>query len=162
MSEVLMFQKYKPYIIGCAIPLAIGGLSSLLTMGNMDIYKELNQPALAPPAWLFPVMWTILYVLMGISSTRIYLTESSPMDVRRDALFTYGVQLVFNFFWSIFFFNMRAFLFSYFWLMCMWVLIIIMIVKFYRIDKVAAYLQIPYLAWTTFAAYLNFMIYVLN
>ena len=157
-----MFQKYKPYIIGCAIPLAVGGLSSFLTMGNMDIYKELNQPALAPPSWAFPVAWTILYVLMGISSTMIYLTEGVPGEKRSDALFTYAVQLAFNFFWSIFFFNLRAFLFSFFWLMCMWVLIIIMIVKFYRINKTAAYLQIPYLLWTTFAAYLNFMIYVLN
>ena len=157
-----MLQRFKPYIIGCAIPLAVGGLSALLTMGNMDIYKELNQPPLAPPAWLFPVAWTILYVLMGIGSTMIYLSEGAAMDARRDALFTYAVQLVFNFFWSIFFFNLRAFLFSYFWLMCMWVLIIIMIVKFFRINKTAAYLQLPYLAWTTFAAYLNFMIYVLN
>lgn len=157
-----MFQRYKPYIIGCAIPLAVGALSSFLTMGNMDIYKELNQPALAPPAWVFPVAWTILYVLMGISSTMIYLTEGVPGESRSDALFTYSVQLIFNFFWSIFFFNLRAFLFSYFWLMCLWVLIIIMIVKFYRINKTAAYLQLPYLGWTTFAAYLNFMIYVLN
>lgn len=157
-----MLQRFKPYIIGCAIPLAVGGLSALLTMGNMDIYRELNQPAFAPPAWLFPVAWTILYVLMGIGSTMIYLSDDAPADKHNDALFTYAVQLVFNFFWSIFFFNLKAFLFSYFWLMCMWVLIVIMIVKFYRIDKTAAYLQLPYLAWTTFAAYLNFMIYVLN
>ena len=157
-----MFQKYKPYIIGCAIPLAIGGLSSLLTMGNMDIYKELNQPALAPPAWLFPVMWTILYVLMGISSTRIYLEASAPTDVKRDALFTYGVQLVFNFFWSIIFFNRKQFLLSFLWIIALWWLISAMIKQFGKIDAIAAKLQIPYLVWVTFAGYLNFMIWILN
>lgn len=147
-------QKAKPYIISILIALGVGGLSALLTMGNMDIYSEIVKPALAPPGFIFPIVWSILYVLMGISSARVYIKNGN--------LFFYVIQLIFNFFWSILFFNLQEYLISFVWLLFMWVFIILMIRDFAKTDKLAAYLQIPYLLWVTFAGYLNLMIFLLN
>lgn len=157
-----MANKYKTYFVGILIPVAVGIVSSLLVQGNFVLYEELTRPPLAPPKYIFPIVWTILYILMGISSARIYLCETSERSDIKQALTLYGVQLVFNFMWPIAFFNFEALLFAFIWLMIMWVIIILMIIKFYTIDKTAAYLQIPYLLWTTFAAYLNFGFYLLN
>lgn len=157
-----MWTKIKPYLIAIIIALGVGGLSSFLTRSNIDIYAVINKPALAPPAILFPIVWTILYVLLGISSARIYLQKDTYPDEVMDALLNYAFQLILNFFWSIIFFNMQTFLFAFIWLVILWASIIKMIFKFSRIDSVAAYLQIPYLLWVTFAGYLNFMIYLLN
>lgn len=157
-----MANKYKTYFVGILIPVAVGIVSSLLVQGNFLLYEELTRPPLAPPKYIFPIVWTILYILMGISSARIYLCETSERSDIKQALTLYGVQLVFNFMWPIAFFNFEALLFAFIWLMIMWVIIILMIIKFYTIDKTAAYLQIPYLLWTTFAAYLNFGFYLLN
>ena len=150
------FKKLAEYI---ALPLLVGTLAAFLTRGSMDIYQTTVMPPLAPPAWLFPVVWTILYVLMGISS---YIISLSPDIRRKPALTIYKLQLAVNFFWSLIFFNLRAYLFAFIWIILLWVLIISMIVSFYKIEKVAAYLQIPYLVWVTFAAYLNFAIFLLN
>ncbi len=157
-----MFKKFKPYIISVAIALGVGILSALLTSGSMDIYSSINQPALSPPSWLFPVVWTILFILMGISAALVYLDSDSPKEQIRSALSVYTVQLIFNFIWSLIFFNMRAYLFAFIWLVVLWILIIIMIIRFYAVRKLAGILQIPYLLWVTFAGYLNFMIYLLN
>lgn len=157
-----MANKYKTYFVGILIPVAVGIVSSLLVQGNFLLYEELTRPPLAPPKYIFPIVWTILYILMGISSARIYLCETSERSDIKQALTLYGVQLVFNFMWPIAFFNFEALLFAFIWLMIMWVIIILMMIKFYTIDKTAAYLQIPYLLWTTFAAYLNFGFYLLN
>ncbi len=157
-----MWQKIKPYIVSIAIALGVGGLSALLTRENMDVYERIVRPPLAPPMWLFPVAWGILYVLMGISSALIYGQRlSKPAEVR-EALFVYGLQLAVNFFWSIIFFNLQAYWFAFFWLLFLWVLILQMIRKFYTISPIAAYLQIPYLLWVTFAGYLTLAIAVLN
>lgn len=157
-----MLNKIKPYVISVAIALAVGGLSALLTAGSMDLYSEIVQPPLAPPSFLFPVVWTILYILMGISAAMIYLEKDRmPREVSR-ALIVYAVNLFLNFFWSIIFFNMRAFLFSFIWLVLLWATIAVMIIKFRRIKPLAGYLQIPYLVWVTFAGYLNLAIYILN
>ncbi len=156
-----MQNKIKSYVIGIAIPVVTGLLSAFLTRDSMDIYQTIQRPALAPPGILFPIVWTVLYVLMGVSSAMIYNSEAATEDKAR-ALFLYGLQLMVNFFWSILFFNKRAFLFSFLWLVLLWVLILGMIVSFGRINKTAARLQIPYLLWVTFAGYLNFMILVLN
>ena len=147
-------QKAKPYIISVLIALATGGFSALLTMGNMDIYEQIIKPSLAPPAIVFPIVWGILYVLMGISSARIYIKGGN--------LFYYVVQLILNFFWAIIFFNMNAFLLAFIWLVIMWIFIVLMIISFYKTDKLSAYLQIPYLLWVTFAGWLTFMVYMLN
>ena len=154
-----MWNRVKPYVYSILIALGVGGLSALLTGGSMDLYKTLNQPPLAPPAWVFPVVWTILYVLMGISSALVY-REGGP-DSKR-ALLLYGIQLLVNFIWPILFFRFQWYLPSFLWLVLLWVLILWMIVAFYRVRPLATYLQIPYLVWVTFAGYLNLIIYLLN
>lgn len=157
-----MWNKIKPYVISIAIALAVGGLSALLTSGNMNLYSEITQPPLAPPAILFPIVWTILYTLMGISAAMIYNERRTQPREVSQALIVYTINLFLNFFWSIIFFNMRAFLFSFIWLILLWITILIMIIKFYKIKPVAGLLQIPYLLWVTFAGYLNLAIYLLN
>ena len=157
-----MWKKIKPYVISILIALAVGGLSAWLTSDSMEIYGSINQPALAPPAWLFPVVWGILFVLMGISAALVYTDKNATPKEKASALKVYGLQLAVNFFWSLIFFNLRNWLFAFIWLILLWVLIIIMIVKFYRIRPIAGLLQLPYLLWVTFAGYLNLMIYLLN
>lgn len=155
-----MKLEWKKLLICIAIPLAVGGLSALLTSGNMDLYTEIEQPALAPPGWLFPVVWTVLYVLMGIALYLVVITRTR--EDKRNAVVSFGVQLFFNFFWSIIFFNARAFLFAFVWLIFLWLAIIANIYFFYKINKNAGKLLIPYLIWVTFAGYLNLAIFLLN
>lgn len=150
--------QWKNLITCIAIPLAVGSLSALLTQNNMETFASINKPALAPPGWLFPVVWTILYILMGIASYLV-LTSGKANDT---ALTVYGIQLVFNFFWSIIFFNLELYLFAFIWLVLLWLLILRTTILFYQISKLAGYLMIPYLLWVTFAGYLNFSIYLLN
>lgn len=145
-------------IIAILIPIFIGVLSAFFS-GNMSIFSTINKPSLTPPGFIFPIVWIILYALMGISSYLIY--ESDSPDKLR-ALKIYSLQLFFNFFWSIFFFRFNMYLFSFIWLLAMIALIIMMIYEFYKINMLAAYLQIPYLIWCLFAAYLNLMIFKLN
>ncbi len=151
--------KLKPLIISLLISLGTGALSSSFTMNSMGAYSELNKPLLSPPGYVFPIVWTILFTLMGISSYMIYESNSSDKNM---ALKIYATQLVFNFLWSIVFFNLQAPLLAFIVLLVLWVLIIAMIRSFYNINQTAAYLQIPYLLWVTFAGYLNFAIYLLN
>jgi len=151
--------KWKELIISILIPLAVGGLSALITGGQMSDFMLLNQPPLSPPAWLFPVVWTVLYILMGIASYLVWQAKDKNTDL---ALKIYGLQLFFNFFWSYIFFSLENYLFAFIWLLILWVLIIVTTVLFYRISKPAGYLMIPYLLWVTFAAYLNLAIYILN
>lgn len=153
-----MKQGVKTFIIFILIPLAVGVLSSMAS-GGTELYSTIKQPALSPPGFIFPIVWTILYILMGISSYIIY-TSHSPHTA--DALSIYGFQLFFNFIWSIIFFKFSLFLPSFIWLLILILLIVLMIYNFYKIKPIAAYLQIPYLLWCIFAAYLNFMIYILN
>lgn len=157
-----MKKQTRNFIVSVAISLGVGILSALLTRGNMNIYEEVSTPPLSPPSFLFPVVWTVLYVLMGISAAMVYNTRTSPLARRKEALTLYYVSLFFNFFWSIIFFNIRAFLFAFVWLLVLLALIILTIVKYYKINKTAAYLQIPYAVWVTFAGYLNFGIWLLN
>lgn len=153
--------KWKAFIICIAIPLAVGGLSALLSRGSMETFSALNKPPLSPPGWLFPVVWTILYVLMGVASYLVFTSDADTAD-KEKALTVYGYQLIFNFFWSLWFFNLSLYLFSFIWLVVLWILIIITTVRFFRISKTAGYLMVPYLAWVTFAGYLNLGIYLLN
>ena len=150
--------QWKDLITCLAIPLAVGSLSALLTRNSMETFDSITKPALAPPGWLFPVVWTILYILMGIASYLV-LTSGKPND---NALTTYGIQLVFNFFWSIIFFNLKLYLFAFIWLVLLWLLILKTALLFHQISKLAGYLMVPYLLWVTFAGYLNFAIYLLN
>lgn len=155
-------KNMKTYVIAILIPLAVGGLAAFLTRNNMDIYDQINKPPLAPPAIVFPIVWTILYILMGVSSARIWLKRGNNPEATVDGLFTYGIQLFFNFFWSLFFFNLQEFFFAFLWLLILWGLILRMILQFRKVDALAAILQIPYLVWVTFAGYLNLMIYLSN
>lgn len=157
-----MWKKIRPYVISVVIALAVGGISALLTMNNMDLYSKIEQPALAPPPWLFPVVWTILYVLMGIGAALVYNRKDFKPEETRNALIIYAINLALNFFWSIIFFNLEAYLFAFIWLVALWIVIIAMIISFRKVSPVAAYLQIPYLLWVTFAGYLNLAIYILN
>ncbi len=150
--------QWKNLITAIAIPLATGGLSALLTKKAMDSFEMLNQPPLSPPTWLFPVVWTILYILMGIAS---YLVATSGQK-NDTALTLYGIQLCLNFLWTLFFFNMEWYLFAFLWLIGLWILILLTTIAFYRISKPAACMMIPYLIWVTFAGYLNYGIYLLN
>ncbi|WP_394927216.1 TspO/MBR family protein [uncultured Robinsoniella sp.] len=151
--------KFDKLIISILIPLAVGQISSLLTRSPSDTYEMLAKSSVSPPGVIFPIVWTILYFLMGISC---YLIITSGSEDTKNALIWYALQLTLNFFWSLIFFNLQFYLFAFFWLILLIACIIIMIIKFYKINPLAAYLQIPYLLWCIFAAYLNLSIYLLN
>lgn len=152
-----MNKKTKELIVAILIPVILGFIFSMFT-NSSTVYKELIKPKLSPPGYFFPIVWTILYILMGISSYLIY--EKEGIDNKRIKL--YGIQLFVNLFWTIIFFNFRLYLLSFLWLVFLIILVIMMIKEFLNIDKKAAYLQIPYLIWILFASYLNFSIFILN
>ena len=141
-------------------PLAVGGLATLLA-GGMGSYSSFNQPPLSPPGWVFPVVWSLLYLAMGYASYRIYTGEDNP-GRRRVALGLYCVQLFVNFLWPIVFFRFQAFLAAFGVLIVLWILIVATMWQFYKADERAGDLMIPYLLWVTFAGYLNLGVYLLN
>lgn len=153
--------KWKPLLIAVLIPLAVGAVSALLSAGGMKAFETMRKPPLSPPGWLFPVVWTVLYVLMGIAS-RLVAASAAPPEQKRSALTLYGVQLFFNFFWSIIFFNLQQYLLAFFWLLALWLLIYLTLHEFIKIRKSAGILLLPYLAWVSFAGYLNLGIFLLN
>lgn len=157
-----MLKKIKPYALSAAAALAVGGLAAWITRENMQLYGELAKPPLAPPAVLFPIVWTILYILMGVGYAMVTADKERLPDSVKSAQRVYWVQLAVNFLWSIIFFNLREFLFSFIWLVLLWTLILLMLARFAAVCKTAAYLQLPYLLWVTFAGYLSFMVYWLN
>lgn len=150
--------QWKKLIVSIVLPLAVGGVSALLTRKGMQDFASVPQPPLSPPAWLFPVVWTVLYILMGVAC---YLVWVSPQR-DKNALFAYGIQLFFNFCWSLLFFGAKNYLFAFFWLLLLWAAILWTLVLFYRTRKPAGYLLIPYLVWVAFAGYLNLGVYLLN
>lgn len=154
----MKIQSKSAFLIAILIPLAVGSISALIS-GNMSAYSALNQPPLSPPGFVFPIVWTILYILMGISS---YIIYSSKRHEKSKALLLYGIQLFFNFCWSIIFFRFNLYLFAFIWLIVLICIIVLMIKEFYRVSSLAAKLQIPYLLWCLFAAYLNFWIFIMN
>lgn len=151
--------KLKSLLKCLGISLGVGVLSAIINMRSMKIYNEIVMPSLAPPAMLFPIVWTILFILMGISS---YLICISYSDNKAKALAIYAAQLILNFIWSPVFFGLNMYLLALVILLVLWVMVLWMISEFYKIDKLAAFLQIPYILWLTFAVYLNFAIYILN
>jgi tryptophan-rich sensory protein len=152
--------KFVTITKNLAISLGIGILSGLLISGKVGIYEKLNLPKFAPPSGVFPVAWTILYILMGISSYLVYRTKEKPGQKR--ALRIYYLQLLVNFLWPIFFFNFRLYGFSFFWLVILLAIVAVMDVLFFKIRPSAAYLQIPYFLWLCYAIYLNYMVWSLN
>ena len=155
-------NKLCPYIVSIAIALGVGLLSALITRGDMALYDEIVTPPLAPPGFLFPIVWTLLYALMGISSARIYIKRNENQREAKDALAVYVMSLIVNFTWSIIFFSLGAYLVSFVWLILLFALVIATIVRYKPIDSLAAYLQIPYAVWVAFAGYLNLAISLLN
>ena len=150
-------NKIFNFIKAILLPVIIGGVVGFLISGFMD-YGELNKPNLAPPSIVFPVVWTILYILMGVSYG--ILKNNDLVDSTIN--FVYYLQLIVNALWSIFFFIFDWRLFSFFWIILLIYLVLDMIFKFYEKNKLAGILQIPYLLWLIFAAYLNFGVYLLN
>lgn len=144
-----------------AIPLLTGALAALISLGGMRTFESLNQPPLSPPGWLFPIAWTILYTLMGIASYLVLVSGKNKEAIQKVIL-VYAYQLVVNFLWPTFFFNFGWYLFSFFWLLLLWGLVLILILRCYRISEKAAYLLIPYLLWLSFAGYLNLAVWWLN
>ena len=154
-------KNWKIYAFWIGLSLGVGVLSGLLSRPGMEGFQEMVvQPPLSPPAILFPIVWTLLYTLMGISASRIWMTE--PKELRTRGINLFIAQLVVNFFWSLIFFDVRSFPLAFLWLLLLWGLVAWMIITFRKVDKKAALLQLPYLLWLTFAAYLSAGVWVLN
>lgn len=151
--------RLKYLIVSILIPLGIGGLAALLTMNSREVYESLEKPPLSPPSYIFGIVWTILFILMGISAYMIYESDN---PLKKKALTVYGVQLIMNFIWPLLFFGAQAYVLSAVWIVALWLVIIYMIILFYKIKPAAAFLQIPYLLWVTFAGWLNIWIAILN
>ncbi len=149
----------KAYVLFIALALIIGGLAAFLTREGISDYSLIQKPALSPPAPVFSIVWTSLYILMGISAGIIY---NSADPGRWSALTVYLLQLAANFIWPLIFFGFKAYFLAFIWLLVLLALVIIMIIRFAGISRTAAYLQIPYLVWLLFAGYLNLAIFMLN
>ena len=158
---MVMKLDIKKLLKKLAIPLLIGFIAGFLTRtGTENFALNVQKPVFSPPAVLFPIVWTILYTLMGISA---YIIDKSPQSTEKNrALVLYYIQLFFNFLWSFIFFNFNNYLVAFMWITALLILIIATTVEFYKIRPVAGYLMIPYILWVTFAAVLNFSIYLLN
>ena len=151
----------KRLVISLIIPLAVGGLSAFVTRGDMDVYKTVERPPLSPPSVVFPIVWTVLYILMGISLYLIWNSGDIYVD-KKNAYIFFGIQLFLNFIWSPVFFTARQYLPAFLILVALWLCVLAMIINFAKISRPAALLQIPYLIWLTIAGYLNIGIYLLN
>ena len=154
-------KNWKTYAFWIGATVAVGALSGILSRGGMKDFEEtVIQPPLSPPMLLFPIVWTALYTLMGIGAARVYLSGVELGE--NKCLNLYVVQLVVNFFWSLIFFNAAAYGFAFLWLLLLIGFVVWMAFCFWKIDRLAALLQIPYILWLLFAAYLNFGIWRLN
>ncbi len=154
-------MKKRDFVISASIPILVGVLASILTRGGMMAFETVKQPPLTPPGWLFPIVWTILYAMMGIAAYLVTVSGADSMKID-EALLFYGIQLLVNFFWPIFFFGFEWYFAALLLLAALWLLIFHTITLFLPISKTAAYLMIPYLVWVTFAGYLNLGIWWLN
>ena len=150
--------NWKRLITITIITFLVGSFFSFLTMNNMSAFKELEKP-INVPAIIFPIVWSVLYLLMSVSC---YITTESNDKNKDKAIIWYGINLVVNSLWSLIFFGFGTYLLSFIWIILLLIIVIIMMAKFYNIDKKAAYLNIPYILWIIFAGYLNFGIYLLN
>ncbi|HIT49903.1 MAG TPA: tryptophan-rich sensory protein [Candidatus Pelethenecus faecipullorum] len=150
-------EKFKIYLESVLIPIIVGGIVGLIISDSID-YDTLTKPFLSPPSLLFPIMWTVLYFLMGISYGILKIRHLDDTKIK----IIYYLQLFVNAFWSIFFFSLKWRLFSFIWILLLDFLVGWMIVLFYRKNKTASLLQLPYLFWILFASYLNLAIYLLN
>ncbi len=166
-QELSTWGKIWRIALAIAVPLCGGFIISLFTRDAMSKFGSFNQPPLAPPAWLFPVAWTVLYVLMGLASYFIWKKgydsrKAADKSASKTALIIYGIQLIFNFVWTPLFFSLGWYWPAFVWLLVMWALIIVLMMKAYRISRPAFWMLLPYIIWCTFAAYLNCGIAMLN
>ena len=165
MGVIFLCKKeikvYAFFILLCEL---IGGLSSLVSMliggWNAMSLMGVQQSGLTPPGFIFPIVWAILYALMGIGAARIWLADESK--ARTQGLLVFSAQLVVNFFWSIIFFGFQWFQLAFWWILLLLALIILMVYIYQKVDRVAAWLQIPYMLWVTFATYLTYMVWMMN
>ena len=161
--ELKFKHKIRVGVIAAAIliPVLTGLFSAFLTSEDMALYETMARPDIAPPGWIFPIVWTVLYILMGCASYIVYVSDAET-ETKRKALIFYALQLAMNFFWSTLFFTYMRYMTALIWLLVMWVLIIICTIRFFRIQRSAGFMMIPLLLWTTFAAYLNYTWYALS
>ena len=155
-------KAVQAYVFFILTALAVGGISAFIARDNMNIYDEIIKPPLAPAGFLFPVVWTVLYILMGISAAMVWLQRDKNNDKAVNALLWYAASLVVNFIWSPLFFNFRLFLPAFIVLAVLLILILKTVWEYRGIFPFAAYLQIPYIIWVSFAGYLNLAIWILN
>lgn len=163
---IVSVKEIKNFLISVLIPLVVGFLSSSISMFLLktdvgEFYESLIKPSFAPPASVFGIVWPILFVLMGISYYLISKNDKKDPKVN-DALFYYNLQLALNFVWSILFFGLDLRFTAIFNIVILIAVLIVMIVKFYKIDKKAALLNVPYLIWLIFAMFLNYFIWIIN
>ena len=144
-------------IIYSLLPIVGGALVGLIISGYMN-YGDMVKPPLSPPSYIFPIVWTILYILMGIS----YFIATKDNENDKELNQIYILQLLVNFFWPIIFFVLKMYFTAFFWIILLLILVIIMIKELLKINKISGYLQIPYLMWLLFATYLNIGIFILN
>ncbi len=148
-------------MLGILFTEAVGGLAALLTRDAVKLFNSsVVKPALTPPALVFPIAWAVLYALMGIGAARVWMAPLSPARARGLKLFL--LQLGFNFFWTILFFSLQAYGLAFLWLAVLWILIVRMTLNFWEVDRPAAWMQLPYLLWVLFAAWLNLGVWKLN
>jgi len=153
--------KWKQLLLCVAVPLLVGALAGLVSRKGMEDYRGLYKPLLAPPGWVFPAVWTLLYILMGLASYFVRTSAASPERIRR-ALGAYALQLAANFIWPLIFFVLGTYLLAFVWLILLFALALVCALRFGYIDARAGKLMAPYLVWLFFAAYLNLGVYLLN
>ena len=157
----MIMKKWKVYGVFIGLAEAVGLLSGLLSRSGAQVYAQtVMQPPLSPPGWIFPVVWTALYALMGIGAARVWLSNDLPK--RNMGINLFVAQLIVNFFWSLIFFNLLAFGFAFLWLLVLLALVVWMAYLFYKVDPLAGFLQIPYIIWLVFAAYVSAGVWILN
>ncbi len=161
MIKVINLKKILQPVIAVLIPLAVGSLAAFLTSDSPTFYAALQKPPLSPPGYVFPVIWTVLYILIGIASYFIY-KQGPEKDYVRDALKYYAISLILSFVWPLVFFRFRLLFGSVWVLLLLWLFTGIAAAKFYRISHAAGWLLVPYWLWITFAGYLNLAIWLLN
>lgn len=152
--------NFKKLIIITIITFLVGSFFSFFVMDNMQTFKELNKP-FELPGIIFPIVWSILYLLMSISYY-ISTEKSKTLDEKNSIRKIYIVQLIVNSLWTLIFFGLNLYFIGFLWILLLIVLVIIMIYRMFNVSKLSAYLQIPYLLWLVFAGFLNFSIFLLN
>ncbi len=158
---IISLRKVVGIIISILIPLGIGFISGYITKDAMATYENLIKPSFAPPGYIFPIVWTVLYILMGIASYRIYKLGIEKKEVK-NALFFYGVQLMLNFLWPILYFGLGLRFVAFIEIIVLFIFIVITTKKFFKLDKIAGYFMVPYLLWVAFASVLNYFTWRLN